>query len=355
MESILSRNYEVAFGDQGYQNLFHLIQQKKYSKVFILTDTHTTEYCLPHFLANFATDIPFEIVEIEAGESHKNIETCFEVWGAIEELEGDRQSLLLCLGGGMVSDLGGFVAATYKRGIDAVCVPTTLLAMVDAAVGGKTGVNLGNLKNLVGTFSAPQMVLVDVNYLQTLPQNEMQSGLAEMLKHGLIADINYWNELKDLSNLTTDDFERLIHRSIAIKNSVVLEDFEEKNVRKTLNFGHTVGHALESLFLEDSNKEKLLHGFAVAHGMIIEAYIAYKKGFITEVFYEEIKEVITGIYPTISLTAADIEMVLSLMLHDKKNAFGQLNFSLIKDGGACTYDQVVERDLILEAIEAYLK
>ncbi|MDN3706997.1 3-dehydroquinate synthase [Myroides ceti] len=355
MKTIISKSYSIVFGEKSYENLYEIIKENNYSKIFILTDTNTSEYCLPHFLAHFATEVPFEIIEIEAGEIHKNIETCFEVWNALEELEGDRKSLLLTLGGGTVSDLGGFVASTYKRGIHSIHIPTTLLAMVDASVGGKTGVNLGSLKNLIGTFSLPKMVLIDVSYLQTLPQNEMQSGLAEMLKHGLIADMDYWNELKDLSNLTTDDLERLIHRSIEIKNNIVLQDYEEQHLRKGLNFGHTLGHAIESLFLEDPEKEKLLHGFAIAQGMILEAYLSYKKEFISLTFYEEIKEIIRSIFDKVDLSDNDVQTIFSLLTHDKKNAFGEVNFTLLKNRGEFSYNELVTNDLISEAIHDYLK
>ncbi|HLW42471.1 MAG TPA: 3-dehydroquinate synthase family protein, partial [Flavobacterium sp.] len=230
-----SAGYQVVFGIKGYDCLNKLITEKTYSKVFILTDNQVNECCLPYFLQQFVVDIPFEIIEIETGEEQKNIETCLQLWNILAEFEADRKALVLNIGGGVITDLGGFVAATYKRGIDFVNIPTSLLAMVDASVGGKNGVNLASLKNMVGTFTQPQLVIVDVLFLQTLPANQMRSGLAEMFKHGLIADVSYWNQLKNLSELTTDDLEVLIFHSVSIKNEIVLQDPEEKNVRKLLN------------------------------------------------------------------------------------------------------------------------
>src|SRR5690606_29396368 len=207
-------------------------------------------------------DFEFEILEIDAGETHKNIDTCMGVWEALSELEADRKSLLINLGGGVVTDLGGFVACTFKRGIDYVNIPTSLLSMVDASIGGKTGVDLGLLKNQIGVISNPELVLIDVTFLETLPTNQLRSGFAEMLKHGLIQDINYWNQLIALSELYTDDLEQLIYESVIIKKQVVEQDPNEDGLRKTLNFGHTLGHAIESYSLDDKDLKPLLHGEA---------------------------------------------------------------------------------------------
>ena len=282
MQTITANNYSVYFDSKGYETLAEMLKPSHYSKIFILVDENTSQYCLPHLLNNLATEIEIEIIELEVGEIHKNIATCTEVWGALSDLGGDRKSILINLGGGVISDLGGFVACTFKRGIDFINIPTTLLSMVDASIGGKNGVDLGNLKNQIGIIREPKAVIIDTQFLSTLPQNEMRSGLAEMLKHGLIFDEKYWNEFKDLNQKDFADFDQLIHRSVEIKNEIVMQDPTENGIRKALNFGHTLGHAIESYFLENENKKTLLHGEAIAVGMILESYISWKKELLTE-------------------------------------------------------------------------
>lgn len=355
MNEIQAENYSVFFAEHGFQNLSQILANGGYSKIFILTDSNTTEYCLPYFLQRLETTLAFEIIEIEDGEVNKTIETCFEVWSVLSEYEADRKAIFISLGGGVVTDLGGFVAATYKRGIDFISVPTTLLAMVDASVGGKTGVDLGGLKNQVGLFANPQMVLVDANFLETLPGNEMRSGLAEMYKHGLIADISYWNQLKDLSNFTTNDLELLIYHSVQLKNEIVLQDPKEKNIRKKLNFGHTLGHAIESYHLNNDELPTLLHGEAVAIGMILESNLSLQKGYISELFYNEIKTVLNAVFPQILLSEKDIEACLQLLVHDKKNELGCVNFTLIKENGVAVINEEVTTEMIINAFTDYLR
>jgi 3-dehydroquinate synthase len=308
---------------------------------------------LPKFLPFLATEKTIEIIEIEPGESEKNITTCVEIWSILTELGADRKSVLINLGGGVITDIGGFVASTFKRGIDFINIPTTLLAMVDASIGGKNGVDLGNLKNQIGVINSPKMVLVDTVYLNTLPQNEMRSGLAEMLKHGLIADANYWGEFKDLSQSDFADFDVLIHRSIEIKNEIVTQDPTENGIRKALNFGHTLGHAIESYFLENENKNSLLHGEAIAVGMILESYISWQKKLISETEYDEIKKVIAAIFEKIPFEENDIQPILDLLIHDKKNEYGKIQFSLLDGIGAITINQEVDNKLIIKSFEDY--
>ena len=260
---------------------------------------------------------------------------------------------MLNLGGGVVTDLGGFVASTFKRGISYINIPTTLLAMVDASVGGKTGVDLGNLKNQIGVISNAEMVLIDVGYLATLPQNQMKSGLAEMLKHGLIQDQAYWEKMSDLSQLSLTDLEQLIYESVIIKNNVVTEDLNEDGIRKTLNFGHTLGHAIESYFLTNTEKKTLLHGEAIAIGMILAAYISNR---ITNLSHEEVTEIKTVLLQTfekISFTEKDIEQIIELLKYDKKNSHGNINFVLLEKIGQCKLDCIVPNDLIYQAFAFY--
>lgn len=353
MQTITANNYSVYFDSIGYETLASLLIPSHYSKIFILVDENTSQYCLPHFLNNLATEIEIEIIELEVGEIHKNIATCTEVWGALSELGGDRKSIVLNLGGGVISDLGGFVACTFKRGIDFVNIPTTLLSMVDASIGGKNGIDLGNLKNQIGIIREPKAVLIDTQFLNTLPQNEMRSGLAEMLKHGLIFDKTYWDKFKNLKDLNTEDLNVLIHQSIQIKNNIVCEDLTENGIRKSLNFGHTLGHAIESYFLENETKKNLLHGEAVAIGMILESYISKEKDLLSNAEYHEIKYIINDIFDRIDFSELEIEKIIDLLIYDKKNEFGKVQFALLDGIGKIKINQEVDNALIYKAFEDY--
>ncbi len=355
MQPIQSSGYNIYFNEDCYPYLQQLLEGGQYSGIFILTDENTATYCLPGFLSGLATDLPFEIIEIEAGEENKNISTCTEVWHALTELGAERKSLMINLGGGVVTDLGGFVAATFKRGMDFINVPTTLLAMVDASVGGKTGVDLGVLKNQVGLITNPVAVLVNTTFLETLPASQMRSGLAEMLKHGLIADKSYWDKFADLGNLTTDDMDALVYRSVEIKNEVVKADPYEKGLRKILNFGHTLGHAIESYCLENPDKPTLLHGEAIAIGMVLESYLSWQSGMISEAEYRQIKQVIDGIYPRTDFSAQDINIITGLLVHDKKNENGKIQFTLLESTGSAAINKVIANSLIINAFKSYQK
>ena len=353
MQTITATQYSVYFDLEGYETLAELLIPSRYSKIFILVDENTSQYCLPHLLNNLVTEIEIEIIELEVGEIYKNIETCTEVWGALSELGGDRKSVLINLGGGVISDLGGFVACTFKRGIDFINIPTTLLSMVDASIGGKNGVDLGNLKNQIGIIREPKAVIVDTQFLNTLPQNEMRSGLAEMLKHGLIFDKKYWDKFKDLKDLHTEDLNQLIHQSIQIKNTIVCEDLTENGIRKSLNFGHTLGHAIESYFLENDAKTTLLHGEAIAAGMILESYISREKNLLTNEEYQEIKYIINDVFEKIEFTPFDIEKIIELLIFDKKNEFGKVQFALLDGIGKIKINQESDNTLIYKAFEDY--
>ncbi|MQP24157.1 3-dehydroquinate synthase [Flavobacterium sp. LMO8] len=353
MQTITANNYSVYFDSKGYETLVEMLKPSHYSKIFILVDENTSKYCLPHLLNNLATEIEIEIIELEVGEIHKNIATCTEVWGALSDLGGDRKSILINLGGGVISDLGGFVACTFKRGIDFINIPTSLLSMVDASIGGKNGVDLGNLKNQIGIIREPKAVIVDTQFLSTLPQNEMRSGLAEMLKHGLIFDKKYWDKFKDLKSLNTDNLNELIHQSIQIKNTIVCEDLTENGIRKSLNFGHTLGHAIESYFLENDNKTSLLHGEAIAVGMILESFISREKELLTNEEYQEIKYIINDIFERIEFSQIDIKKIIELLIFDKKNEFGKVQFALLDGIGKIKINQESDNELIYKAFEDY--
>lgn len=353
MQSITAQNYAVHFDENGYDELNQFFIQNTYSSIYIITDSNSNEFCLHILLKNLTTDLKIEIIEFENGESNKNIETCIQIWEALTELGADRKSIILNLGGGVVTDLGGFIASTFKRGIDFIHIPTTLLAMVDASIGGKNGIDLGNLKNQIGVINAPKMVLIDTEYLLTLAQNEMRSGLAEILKHGLIYDKKYWLQLQDLSQLDDSDLDFIIHKSVEIKNNIVTQDPKENGIRKALNFGHTLGHAIESYFLENDNKVTLLHGEAIAIGMILESFISWKKNLISPLEYLEIKNTIKNLFGEIVFHENDLAPILNLLIHDKKNEYGNVQFVLLDGIGKTKINQVIENEIIEEAFEDY--
>lgn len=348
-----SNQAPVFYSENAYLQLNNFLERSNHSAVFILVDTNTHNHCLPAFLEKLETSKTIEVIEMDAGEEFKNIETCTGIWNALSELGADRKGLIINLGGGVVTDLGGFVAGTFKRGIEFINVPTSLLSMVDASVGGKTGVDLGNLKNQIGVITQPEMVLIDTEYLSSLPANEMRSGLAEILKHGLIADKEYWAKATDLQKLTLEDLEELISESIEIKTRIVEQDPTEQNIRKTLNFGHTLGHAIESYFLSHPKKEKLLHGEAVAIGMILALYISFKISNFPESDLKEITKKILELFQKVTITEKDSEKIIELLKFDKKNSHGQINFVLLKEIGHPVIDCTVPNNFILEALKYY--
>ncbi|WP_298763937.1 3-dehydroquinate synthase [uncultured Polaribacter sp.] len=350
MNSIKAISYPVHFQENGYIALSKLIAEKKYSTIFILVDENTMDHCYPKFIPNLKTERPIEVIEIASGEINKNLETCIGVWNAITELGGDRKSLVITLGGGVITDLGGFVASCFKRGIDFVNIPTTLLSMVDASVGGKTGVDLGVLKNQIGLFANPQMVIVDEQYLKTVTEREIKSGTAEIIKYGITYDLKLFKEIKENNNLKISD---LIFRSIEIKNEVVLQDPKENGLRKILNFGHTLGHAIESFYLESENKENLTHGEAIAIGMVCESYMSHKLLDFPKANVNEIKAVVLSIYEKITLLKEDFTAIIALLKHDKKNVNGQVNFVLLNDYEDYKLDCKVAEQLIIESMEFY--
>ncbi|MFC5045744.1 3-dehydroquinate synthase [Aquimarina hainanensis] len=353
MKPIVSKDSIVYFNEDCYTALNSYLEKANHSTIFILVDSNTHEYCLPTFMSKIEKSYSIEVIEIEAGEIHKTIETCSGVWNVLSELGADRKSLLINLGGGVVTDLGGFVACTFKRGINYINIPTTLLSMVDASVGGKTGVDLGNLKNMVGVISESEMVLVDTNYLGTLPAEQMRSGLAEMLKHGLIKDQTYWKKMSDLSKLTTEDLDLLIYDSVIIKNEIVTIDPTEQNIRKFLNYGHTIGHAIESFYLTHPDLPTLLHGEAIAIGMIMEGFLSHHLLDLSKEALSEITEIILQTFPKVSIPKQYEQEIINLLIHDKKNENGTIYFVLLNKIGEATYNCTVPNDLIQKSFEYY--
>jgi 3-dehydroquinate synthase len=353
MDSIVSESYAVHFETKAYEELNKHLEKANYSTLFVLVDENTHEHCLPSFMAEIGGDHHFEILEIESGEENKTITTCVGLWEALSELGADRKSALLNLGGGVLTDMGGFVASTFKRGIDFINIPTTLLSMVDASVGGKTGVDLGSLKNQVGVINQPVMVLVVPNFLDTLAERQLISGFAEMLKHGLIQDADYWIKLKSLAYL--DGIKEHILASVQIKNRVVLQDPTEQHLRKILNFGHTLGHAIESYFLEHKDRAPLLHGEAIAMGMILEGYLSLKLTGLPKEQLEDIKTTFLRYFQKIALTESDQKDIMALLKFDKKNAHGKINFVLLHAIGDPAIDIQVPDALVMEAFAYYME
>nr|WP_314490942.1 3-dehydroquinate synthase [uncultured Chryseobacterium sp.] len=339
--------------DRNFSQLNDFLTEKTFSKIFILVDENTHEYCLPLLLGHLETEISFEILEVEPGEEMKNIQTVTQLWEILTEMKADRKALIINLGGGVITDMGGFIASTYKRGIQFINIPTTLLSMCDASIGGKTGIDLMHYKNMVGTFSFPEKIFVYPQFLETLPFKELRSGFAEMLKHGLIADPVHWENLIQLQKLDVDGILPHIQTSMDIKREVVEKDFHEKNVRKTLNFGHTIGHAVESLCLEKENP--VLHGEAVALGMICETHLSFLEGLLSQ---ENCDIIITNIqkyYSFIDLSDFKDEDIFSLLLNDKKNVESKINFSLLSGIGSCIFDHECSTENIQKSLDFYRK
>jgi len=253
----------------------------------------------------------------------------------------------------VVTDLGGFVASTFMRGIRFINVPTSLLSMVDASVGGKTGVDLGVLKNQVGVINLPEIVLIDTSFLATLPANQMRSGLTEMLKHGLVYKESHWNSLQDMEKLDVSELNNLIHESISIKNEVVTADPTEKGLRKILNYGHTLGHAIESYCLQSKKREALLHGEAIAIGIVLETYLSSKTQAFPLNKLEEVKNTMLHYFDKVSFNDVDIQEIISLLKFDKKNAYGEINFVLLTTIGNAEINCKIPDALIFEAFHYY--
>lgn len=345
----------VFYNEEAVDQLNEYLENSSHSSIFLLVDSNTHVHCLSAFMAQLKIEKNIEVIEIDAGEEHKNLDTCTGVWNALSELGADRKSLMLNLGGGVVTDLGGFVASTFKRGIKYINIPTTLLSMVDASVGGKTGVDLGSLKNQIGVINQPEMVLIISSFLTSLPVSEMRSGLAEILKHGLINNEAYWKKVIALDQLGLDDLDAIIKESVDIKAEVVAKDPTEENLRKTLNYGHTLGHAIESYFLEKPDRKTLLHGEAVAIGMVLATYISKELQDFPEAKLQEITSKITEIYGKIEFRKEDLAPIMDLMKFDKKNDHGNINFVLLQDIGRPVIDCIVPNEIIINAFDFYAK
>ncbi len=346
MPTIKTPHYKVEI-DKDLADLDKKLHKMKASRVFVLVDENTKEHCLPIFHASITHG--YEVLEVKSGEVHKTLESCTALWEELVSRKCDRSSVLINLGGGVIGDMGGFVAATYMRGIRFIQMPTTLLSQVDASVGGKLGVDFMGYKNIIGMFQDPDLVFIHTPFLQTLDNKELMSGFAEVIKHGLIQSKSLWETIKVKgTNLQPQEWTKVVTDSVKIKSKITSEDPKEAGIRKILNFGHTIGHAIESHYL-DTDKH-LLHGEAVAKGMIAESYLSFKTKRISIVEMEEINSLLESIYKLPTITPEEELAIMNRMLIDKKNKGGQKLFSLIKGIGNCDYDVVIDDQLIKESL-----
>lgn len=332
----------VYFKEQGWGFLKNLLSG---SNAIVLCDSNT-KMCLEYLHVACPETKELQVIEIPFGEENKKLKTCEKVWYELTELGADRKTILLNLGGGVVTDLGGFVASTYMRGIRFVQIPTSTLGMADAAIGGKTGIDFGVLKNMIGTFAQPEAVIIDSNFLKTLPSRHYRNGLAEVLKHAYISDTS----ILDLMYANEDE---LISRSVNAKTEVVKTDEFETGERKKLNFGHTLGHAIESHFMEAD--EAILHGEAIAAGMIMEAFISKEVCGLSEADLASVCTMTDSIFKRFSLTEADREAVKKLLVHDKKNEAGKVRFVLLSKLGEAVIDRSVSERQLDAAFAFYSK
>ena len=340
---IFSRNMKL--------ELAEAISESEHDRIFVLTDAHTAQQCWPR-ISSFLSLKGARLITIAAGDEAKNLNTLSAVWTAMQQGDGTRHSLLINLGGGMVTDLGGFAASTFKRGINFINIPTTLLSMVDASVGGKTGINFGGLKNEIGVFCDSKFVILDTEFLRTLDAENICSGYAEMLKHGLISDEKMWAELVgfDLAHPDLQQLQRMVGDSVAVKERIVEQDPHEHGIRKALNLGHTFGHAFESWALK---RKPVLHGYAVAFGLIPELYLSVMKtGFPTEKMRQTVN-FIKEYYGSLPITCDDYDELIELMRHDKKNQDGIINFTLLGGIGDIRINQSATIDEIKEAFDFF--
>ena len=343
---------KVVISENLERDLVNAISECEHDRIFVLTDETTQQLCWPK-IKNFKALKDSTPIIIKATDTHKNLDTLSQVWQALSNGGATRHSLMINLGGGMVTDLGGFAASTFKRGIDFINIPTTLLAMVDASVGGKTGINFGGLKNEIGVFSDSRVVIINTQFLDTLDHDNICSGYAEMLKHGLISDERTWAELVTF-NLDTPDLnqlQRMVAESIKVKERIVEADPHEHGIRKALNLGHTMGHAFESFAMRRSTP--ILHGYAVAYGLISELYMSARKtAFPTDRMHQTVRFIREN-YGTLNITCDDYPTLIELMHHDKKNTSGIINFTLLGNVGDIRINQTANEEEIKEALDFF--
>lgn len=349
MEKIQLQGYNIFVGDI-WSALRHFLNTQSYEQTIVLVDEHTEADCLPLFRSALP-ELAFEVIRIPAGEQHKNLVSCQHIWSSLFQLGAGRKAVLINLGGGVIGDMGGFCASTFKRGMPFIQVPTTLLSQVDASVGGKLGIDFMNIKNSIGIFNNPEAVFIDPVFYKTLPAREIRSGFAEIIKHSLIHDSAQWENLRHLNDLSSVDWASLLVPSLKIKQYFVEQDPKEKGLRKALNFGHTIGHAIESLALQTD--QPLLHGEAIAIGMVCETFLSYLQCQLPQQHVAHISRYILEIYGHHPIDLRHFDAYIALMKNDKKNEQGQINFSLLPDAGAVSVNQHCSAGWILQSLQYY--
>ena len=349
MQQIDLSDYSIFVG-AIFPALSTFLKEKNYPRTVLIVDENTEKYCLP-ILAKHIDVSDFLIINVPEGELNKNIDTAQIIWKTMMDNSVGRRDLCINLGGGVIGDMGGFAASTYKRGIDFIQIPTTLLSQVDASIGGKLGIDFNQVKNSVGVFENPKAVFVDPIFHQTLPSGELRSGFAEIIKHSLIENKAQWDRIKKIETLDKVDWVSFLAPSLKIKQRIVEIDPFEAGLRKALNFGHTIGHAIESDLLETSNR--LLHGEAIAIGMICESYIAHKVSNLSATHLQEITEFFIKIYGKVELDRATYPVLIQLMRKDKKNEKDEINFTLLESPGKAIINQTCNEALIIESLDYY--
>lgn len=347
INKIHAKSYAISIGENALKELNLFLSKHFYQSYFILCDENTLQYCLPLLVRSCPKLAVAEIIEVESGEGSKSLEINASIWQTLIENKADKKSLLINLGGGVISDLGGFTASVYKRGIDFLNIPTSLLAMADASVGGKTGINFLTLKNVLGTFSEPKAVFIYPPFLSTLPERHLQNGIIEIYKIALVSDKKLWKLLTN-DKTSLDD---LITKGIALKNKIVNKDPKDNGHRKILNFGHTIGHALESVFIQTD--DELLHGEAVLIGMLMESHLAFQKKLISKQILNSVTNTFRDSFFFPVLDDSAFTEMMSHMTNDKKNKNGTLLFALICGIGESMYDIAIKPSQIKKAFEFY--
>lgn len=330
------------------EELAAFLTEKKYSQIVVVTDTNTKQHCYPLLKGHLPKHT---VLETMSGEEFKNLETCTFLWQQLTALRIDRHAVLIVVGGGVLGDMAGFCAATYKRGIDFVLAPTTLLAQADASIGGKLGIDFDNFKNHIGVFQQPALTLLHSGFLKTLPESELRSGFAEVIKHALISDNTLWNEIRS-KKLHEQDWGKLLQHSANFKYSVIEQDPKENGIRKVLNAGHTIGHALESYLL--GKGKKVTHGEAVAAGLVAEAYLAFEREFISQTKLNAIISYVKEIFGKLTFKEIETDAIAAYALQDKKNKGNEILCVLLKEEGSAGWDYTISLQDVKGALSFYL-
>ncbi len=341
-------------GILGWSKLQDIILLYKQSAIYILVDENTRNYCLPWLLDKCPGLMDAVVIELQGGEANKTVAGAEKIWRNLIAGKAVRSSLLLCLGGGVITDIGGFAAATFKRGMDFIHIPTTLLAMVDASIGGKTGVNLDSIKNQIGVFALPKAVFIFTEFLKTLPERQRLSGYAEMLKHAVIDSDSHFEKLLLLNSPEKVCNEKNVLESVHVKTEIINNDITETGMRKVLNFGHTIGHAVET-YSQKHDADPLLHGEAIAMGLICESFISMRLLDFSQDDLKKMASLVSWHFPHYRLKPKAADELITIMMHDKKNPeSSKINFSLLRKTGDPIYDQYPGEKLIRESLHFYV-